>query len=274
MVSVFHRALSSITRLAQRQNTHGPEAPNGQCIYAIGDIHGERQCLDSLLAAISADFHQRFNEQDVRKIIIFLGDYIDRGPDSRGVLDILCRLAAESRAGDGPACRFLCGNHETALLDFLADPVAEAEWLSYGGAETLASYGIRASTGITAPARCRALRDSLAERLPEAHRTFLDQLEPMVVLGDYAFVHAGIRPGIALERQRPEDLQRIREPFLSSHRRHPKVIVHGHTPVAEAQILPNRIAVDTGAYATGSLSAANLYGLEAKILTVARRPGY
>ena len=252
----------------QRKVATSPEAPSGQCIYAIGDIHGERRCLELLLDAIAADHRLRFPGGEARPVMVFLGDYVDRGPDSRGVLDVLCRLAAESAAGSGPACRFLCGNHETAMLDFLADPTAGAEWLSFGGAETLASYGIRASTGIFAPARCLTLRDSLADKLPRLHRTFLETLEPMAVLGDYAFVHAGIRPGVALERQRAEDLQRIRDPFLSSRRHHGKMIVHGHTPVDEPQILPNRIAIDTGAYATGTLAAARLHGPEVGILKV------
>ena len=245
-----------------------PTVPDGWRIYAIGDVHGESQCLKRLLSEITTDCRKKSKDGSERPAFIFLGDYVDRGPDSRGVLDILCQLAASGAEGEGPLCRFLCGNHETALLDFLANPVAGAGWLSYGGAETLASYGIRGSFGISDAIRCRALRDSLQERLPAAHRAFLEALEPMVILGDYVFVHAGVQPGVPLARQRSDDLQCIREPFLSSQRYHGKVVVHGHTPVTEPQILPNRIAVDTGAYATGVLAAVCLYKAEKSVLQV------
>jgi len=243
-----------------------PSAPDGVCLYAIGDVHGERRCLERLLAVIARDAEEHRVEDGLQPLLVFLGDYVDRGPDSRGVLDLLCARAAASAAGTGPACRFLLGNHEAAMLDFLRNPADGAEWLSYGGAEALASYGVRASVGIVSAARCRTLRDSLEERLPEEHRAFLESLEPMAVLGDYAFVHAGIRPGVPLERQRLEDLLWIREPFLSSPRPHGKVVVHGHTVTDVPQILPNRIGLDTGAYATGVLSAVALHGTHRRIL--------
>jgi len=268
MGSFFHRVSDVLRQGFPRQETVCPAAPDGWCIYAVGDVHGERKCLELMLAAIAGDHRQRCDAGRERPVLVFLGDYIDRGPDSRGVLDTLSRLKAAAAAGSGPVCRFLCGNHEAAMRDFLADPVAGAEWLSYGGAETLGSYGIRASTGVFDPVRCRTLRDSLEERLPGAHRSFLDGLEPMVSLGDYVFVHAGVRPGVPLERQRVEDLQWIREPFLSSRRFHGKVVVHGHTPVDEPQILGNRIAIDTGAYATGTLAAISLIGTEIGVLKV------
>lgn len=243
-----------------------PAAPDGLCLYAIGDIHGERRCLERLLAAIGEDAGRRQAEDGLQPVLVFLGDYVDRGPDSRGVLDRLCAMAAEAAAGTGPACRFLLGNHEAAMLDFLREPAAGAQWLSYGGAEALASYGVRASVGIADAARCRALRDALEERMPEEHRAFIESLELMAVFGDYVFVHAGVRPGVSLERQRPDDLLWIREPFLSSPRRHEKVVVHGHTVVDEPQILPNRIGLDTGAYATGVLTAVALHGTHQRTL--------
>ena len=243
-----------------------PRAPDGLCVYAVGDVHGMRRELERLLALIEADAARMQGEGGLEPLIVFLGDYVDRGPDSRGVLDRLCGLEARCRAGAGIACRFLAGNHEAAMLDFLKEPAAGAEWLSYGGAETLASYGVRASVGTSDPARCRALRDALEERLPEEHRRFLEALEPMAVLGDYAFVHAGIRPGQPLERQRPQDLLWIREPFLSSARRHGKIIVHGHTVVDAPEFQPNRVAIDTGAYATGVLTALALYGENRRVV--------
>lgn len=240
--------------------------PKGLCVYAVGDVHGQCRELDRLLATIEADAARRRDESGAEPLVVFLGDYVDRGPDSRGVLDRLCDLDARLDAGTGIACRFLTGNHEAAMLAFLDEPAANTEWLAYGGVETLGSYGVRASVGTTDAARCRALRDALAESLPDGHRRFLKELEPMVVLGDYAFVHAGIRPGLPLDRQCREDLLWIREPFLSSPRRHEKVIVHGHTVVERLEIRHNRIAVDTGAYATGVLTALVLDGTERDVL--------
>lgn len=252
-------------------------APAGLCVYAIGDVHGQSRALDRLLDRIGEDFAAMRTAIDadaaIRSgdagditdaLIVFLGDYVDRGPDSRGVLDRLCTLAS----GSALPCRFLLGNHEASMLEFLENPAAAAEWLSYGGVETLGSYGIRASVGTADPVRCRALRDALADRLPEEHLAFLKGLEPMIQLGDYAFVHAGIRPGVPLDRQRREDLLWMREPFLSSRLHHGKVVVHGHTVVEQPLFLSNRIAVDTGAYATGVLTALVLHGATQRALNV------
>ncbi|HYE01531.1 MAG TPA: metallophosphoesterase family protein [Alphaproteobacteria bacterium] len=240
--------------------------PEGLCVYAIGDVHGERRCLDRMLAAIAADGAPGGRGAGLQPILVFLGDYVDRGPDSRGVLDRLCELAAAAAAGAGPSCRFLLGNHESAMLGFLAEPAAHANWLEFGGMETLLSYGVRAPLGLGGPARLAALRDGLAAALPEAHRRLLAGLERMAEVGDYVFVHAGIRPGVPLDRQAEEDLLWIREPFLSATRHHGKCVVHGHTIVERPALLPNRIAVDTGAYATGLLTAVALHGTERRII--------
>lgn len=231
-----------------------PTMAEGLRVYAVGDIHGELALLDRLLGLIAQDAARR---PDRRAVLVFLGDYIDRGPDSRGVLDRLI-----GGTPPGMEARFLAGNHEAALLDFIADPVANARWLGFGGAEALASYGVRASVGVRERARLKALRDQLLDRLPDAHRRFLAGLEDWASYGDYAFVHAGVMPGRALKRQRRDDLLWLREPFLSSPLRHEKIIVHGHTIVETPEIHPNRIAVDTGAYATGVLSAVVLDGPE------------
>jgi len=236
--------------------------PAGWRVYAIGDVHGECRCLRSLLAMIAED---AAGLQGVRPLLVFLGDYIDRGPDSRDVLELLRQVAAAQDDG-GPACRFLLGNHEVAMLEFLRDPVAGAGWLNFGGAEALVSYGVRASVGVAGAERCRTMRDQLLERLPAAHLAFLKALEPMAVLGDYLFVHAGVRPGVELDRQTPDDLLWIREPFLSSRRDHGKVVVHGHSIVEQPLFLANRIGLDTGAYATGRLTALRLEGEERAIL--------
>jgi serine/threonine protein phosphatase 1 len=236
------------SRWRQPPPAESPRVPDGLRVYAIGDIHGHREALDRLLEMIAEDI-ARHGTDDVTPVIVFLGDYIDRGCDSQGVIERLVRGPL-----DGVACRFLLGNHEAVLLQFLEQPAAAAEWLEYGGVETLASYGLRASVGIREAARCTALRDRFLENLPDDHRAFFGALEPMVVLGDYVFVHAGIRPGRRLHRQRPDDLLWIREPFLSDPRRYEKVVVHGHTVVDQAELGGNRIGIDTGAYVTGVLT--------------------
>lgn len=236
---------------------HAPTVPDDMRVYAIGDIHGERNLLDLLYEMI---------EQDAKSIlaaggtavIVHLGDYIDRGPDSRGVVD---RLTTPL---NGCERRFLLGNHEMALLRFLAAPETGIEWLRYGGAETLASYGVAPTLGDDA--RMRRLAAALRERMPESHRAFLEKLEPYVVIGDYAFVHAGVAPGAPLERQSLDALLWMREPFLSSSAWHGRVIVHGHTIADAPEDLFNRIGVDTGAYASGVLTCVALQGAERRFI--------
>jgi len=232
--------------------------PDGAVVYAVGDVHGERRLLDGLLEAIAADAAALPPGTD--RHLVFIGDYVDRGLESRSVLDLL--------TGDplpGFRKRFLLGNHEASMLHFLEDPQGGGAWLEFGGLETLASYGVAASVA-PGPAKRAALRDRLDAALPAAHRHFLRTLEHRVELGDYLFVHAGVRPGRALDRQVLEDLLWIREPFLSSARDHGKVVVHGHTVVEAPELLPNRIGIDTGAYATGVLTALVLAGTERRVL--------
>lgn len=250
--SLFARIRALFAPPSPSRAAESPAVPDGICLYAVGDIHGERGALDRLLTMIDQDRQRRSH---LRPLLVFLGDYVDRGADSCGVIERL-----SSGPLPGVECRFLLGNHEEAMLAFLDDPVANAEWLRFGGAETLASYGIPPSVGITDRTRCEALRDALAERLPTRHLEFLQGLEHLLVIGDYAFVHAGIAPGRRLDRQRQEDMLWIRTPFLSSTLRHDRVIVHGHTIVDEPEILFNRIAIDTGAYATGVLTGLVLFG--------------
>jgi serine/threonine protein phosphatase 1 len=239
-----------------------PRAPDGMRIYAVGDVHGHLGALERMLAAIAEDATQA-RRDGCLPLLVFLGDYVDRGADSRGVLDRL-----SGGALPGVDCRFLLGNHEAVLLDFLDEPANAAEWLDFGGVETLASYGVVASFGLRERGRCEAVRDRFAETLPEIHRAFLEGLEAMIVLGDYVFVHAGIRPGRRLDKQSLDDLLWIREPFLSDTRMHEKVVVHGHTVIDEPELLPNRICVDTGAYATGVLTAIVLQGDEQWLIQV------
>jgi serine/threonine protein phosphatase 1 len=239
-----------------------PCLPPGLAVYAIGDIHGRLDALDRLLALIDEDRHA-VRAEDVT--LIFLGDYVDRGPDSPGVIDRLLEISAR-----GVRTRFLLGNHEAALLAFLQDPSTGGAWLSYGGANTLLAYGVcwedvNAADGN--PECLERLSASLDRILPDEHRAFLVNLEWSVSIGDYHFVHAGVRPGVPLDRQDINDLLWIRVPFLESEAFHGKVVVHGHTIVSRPVFLPNRVAVDTGAFATGRLTAACFRGYEQRFLT-------
>lgn len=218
-------------------------------LYAIGDIHGRLDCLDALLARIAEDAGAQPPAAD--QALVFLGDYIDRGPDSRGVID---RLLAGPPAGF--AARYLKGNHEAALLRFLDEPGFMATWRQFGAAETLASYGVAMpplSAGADAYVK---LRDAFAAALPAAHIRFFQNLKLTLRAGRTLFVHAGIRPRIPLSAQAEDDLLSIREPFLSYRGDLGVRVVHGHTPSERATIGANRICVDTGAYATGVLSCA------------------
>ena len=228
-----------------------PEArgPEGLRIYAIGDIHG---CLDALveMAQRVADDLSARPADDWR--LVFMGDYVDRGPDSAGVLAWLAE-----RAGD-PRQITLLGNHDAMLRDFLADAEVPrfGTWLGNGGVATVQSYriGPEGFAGLDNAYGRETLRGMLEAAMPEAERALLGSLELSVRFGDFLFVHAGIRPGIAFEAQSAEDLIWIREPFLDSAEDLGAVVVHGHTPVGAVELHPNRIAVDTGAVFGGTLS--------------------
>ena len=238
-----------------------PAIPDGLRVYAVGDIHGENRLLERLLEVIRADAADHPPEAT---IVVFLGDYIDRGPDSRAVLDILT-------GNPLPGCRvhYLAGNHEAALVDFLGGHAGGMDWLAFGGMETVASYGLSPPRTPTQALLAR-LRAELPDRMPSAHLAFLHGLDHSCIIGDYGFVHAGIRPGLAFADQSPVDLLRIREPFLSDPRPHDHVIVHGHTITGTPEQRPNRIGIDTGAYATGVLTALRLAGTEQGFLQVRR----
>jgi diadenosine tetraphosphatase ApaH/serine/threonine PP2A family protein phosphatase len=227
---------------------HGgaPRGKEGARAYAIGDIHGRLDLLDRLLERIEADAAARPRR---RNFIIFLGDLVDRGPDSAGVVE---RLRTYRPGFATPI--FLAGNHEEVLLRLLAgDRDILASWLKFGGAECAQSYGLD-------PDAFRRLEEDAALQLlqakvPRAHAEFLASFADTFRFGDYLFVHAGIRPGIAVEEQNRFDLRWIREPFLSDVKEHGVVVVHGHTIVGRVEERPNRIAIDTGAYHSGVLTA-------------------
>jgi serine/threonine protein phosphatase 1 len=199
-----------------------------------------------------------------RATTVLLGDYIDRGPDSRGVL---ARLAA----GQFPTeTLFLRGNHEAMLLDFLADPGTAMQWSEYGGLETMHSYGVDVR-GLRQGSSVFEARDALRAALPASHLAFITATKLWHTSGDYFFCHAGVRPDLPLEAQRAEDLLWIREAFLQSNATFGKMIVHGHTPTIEPDIRPNRINIDTGAYVTGRLSCLVLEADTRRFLTAGPR---
>ncbi len=230
-----------------------PETPSGVVVWAIGDIHGRLDLLRPLVEAIMADADAAAAD---RKVVIFLGDYVDRGPDSCGVVRYLAGLPADR----GIEWRFLKGNHEEAMLDFLANPGAGARWCEYGGDAALKSYGLRPPDLRHRKEAWARVAADLDHALPARERTFLEELELSITVGDYFFAHAGARPGQPLEQQSAHDLMWIRNSFLDSEVGFDKVVVHGHTPTREVHVDSRRIGVDTKAYASGVLSAVRLAG--------------
>ena len=194
--------------------------------------------------------------------LVFLGDYVDRGLESRRCVDLL--LEAEGGAFE---THFLKGKHDDALLEFLSNPASGAHWLRKGGAETLFSYGVQAPANRSSARDLTRVAEALRAAMPATHLDFFRRLKLHVRFGDYLFVHAGLKPGVALEKQRKTDLVSIREPFLKSRDQWPCVIVHGHSPVERFYRDTRRIAVDTGAYATGRLSAVCLDGDAVRLLS-------
>jgi serine/threonine protein phosphatase 1 len=244
--------------------------PAGTRIYAIGDIHGRLDVLGRLLELIEQD---DIGRGPARGIIIFLGDYVDRGPDSKGVVDWLINLQRRrdllSRDGSEHAplrfdLLFLKGNHEKLLLSFLDNPASGRSWLQIGGDATLVSYGLEDDVveealrqGQPGLIKASAMFRTL---LPDDHLEFYEKLELFYRTGDYFFVHAGVKPGAGLDRQREEDMLWIRDKFLNWPDDFGAVVVHGHTPVLKPENLHNRIGIDTYAFLTGKLTAVGLEG--------------
>ena len=233
-------------------------APNGLRLYAIGDIHGRADLLDQMAARIAEDLTRTPAHST---ITIFLGDYIDRGPRSAEVLE---RLATGSFPTPIVALR---GNHEAMLLDFLGDPASLDAWRRHGGLTTLHAYGVNIEA-VMRGVDFEAAQQELSARLPAHHLDFLLQTRSYHRAGDYFFCHAGVRPGTPLDRQQDIDLLSIRDEFLTSDADYGGVVVHGHSPVDTPQVLPNRIGLDTGAYATGILTCLCLEGAERRFLQV------
>jgi serine/threonine protein phosphatase 1 len=229
-------------------------------IYAIGDVHGRHDLLSDLARRIEADLAA----QPMKAVAVFVGDYVDRGPHSAAVLE---RLSGGWFPTPVIALR---GNHEEMFLRFLEDPATLSEWRRNGGLETWRSYGVNVVTGMRGEAFAEARRTLLAA-LPPSHLQFLRETRLSVSYGDYFFCHAGVRPGVALESQRADDLMWIRDGFLRFERPFGKVVVHGHTPVAKPDVRANRINIDTGAFATSVLTCLALEGTERRFLTVGAR---
>ena len=253
-MTAFTRAAESLfTMLAARKTKDlSAKLPPGQRLYAIGDIHGRMDCLTDLLEKIA--LHRRSYKGHVT--IVFLGDYIDRGPSSREVLSLLSdKNLAEALLAD--EIIFLRGNHEDVLLHFLEDPTIGPEWATFGGLDTLASYKALSHLP-SSSSEWAAVSKSLSNAIPLEHQEFLRATTFSFSKGGYFFAHAGLQPGIALEHQRPRDLMWIRDTFTHDRRNHGAVVVHGHCPANAPQSRHNRIGIDTGAYASGRLTSLAL----------------
>jgi serine/threonine protein phosphatase 1 len=227
-----------------------PKLPAGIRIYAVSDIHGCADLLQDVFAAID---HHLARTRPMRTLHVFLGDYIDRGPASRQTIDLLIERSRRHES------IFLKGNHEAFLFEVLQDASRLEAWKEYGGVQTLMSYGLAPSMK---PDRREQheLVQALLHGMPEHHRRFFSNLRSSFFCGDFFFAHAGVKPGVPLRQQREEDLLWIRDEFLQSEEDFGKFVVHGHTPVPKPEIRPNRINIDTGAYATGILTLLTIQG--------------
>jgi len=235
-----------------------PSVPAGLRIYAIGDVHGRLDLLDRLLETIHGDASRARDQTAIR---VFLGDYIDRGPDSAGVIARLTELQERD-----PHAIFLRGNHEQMLLDFLNDPNCYQAWCKLGGEQTLLSYDVMPPL-FEEESVSQDVHGAFSLALPKQHLKFIASTKYIHVEGDYLFVHAGIRPQTHLSEQDPQDLMWIREEFLSSSNKFEKIVVHGHSGQKTPAVRPNRIGIDTLAYKTGNLTALVLEGTKRRFIT-------
>jgi serine/threonine protein phosphatase 1 len=237
-----------------------PQMPEGRRVYAVGDVHGRADLLINLIQQLTEDVARGGFEG--RPILIFLGDYVDRGFQSKEVINVL--LGGMLSPFE---TYFLKGNHESAMQQFLVDPGIGPKWAEFGGVETLVSYGVRPPRSRTSAEEWLNASRELRSSMPPEHIQFLDSLDLSVRVGDYVFVHAGVRPGVPLEEQVEQDLLWIREEFLEDRTPLGAVIVHGHTPSTRPYIDSRRIGIDTGAYLSGKLTAAKFQGGSVEFIT-------
>jgi serine/threonine protein phosphatase 1 len=230
--------------------------PDGTRVYCVGDIHGRDDLLEKMAERVKADMEGRSFDHVTT---VFLGDYVDRSFGSMRVLERLSR-------SEWPTPMIaLAGNHEELLMTFLSDEGVLEAWRHLGGLETLHSYGVDVGLGM-GKREFKKIKAEFAKRFPEQHRQFLETLKTSKAIGDYFFCHAGVRPGVPLDRQHRDDLLNIRGPFLFSEAEHGKLVVHGHTPSVTPEIRPNRIGIDTAAYATNRLTCLVLEADERRFL--------
>ncbi len=230
-------------------------------VYAIGDVHGRVDLLMELLDRIGGDDWRRKQRDDTT--LVLLGDYIDRGPNSREVIDFIIKLREQ-----WPSVTCLMGNHEQVFQMAIQGDEQAVRFFTrqgVGGRETLMSYGARADELDRMSAT--ELWEWIDQAVPQAHKDFLASLNSMAIIGDYAFVHAGIQPGVPMEEQEETDLYWIRDTFLEDEAPHPYMIVHGHSIRESVERRSNRIGIDTGAYATGRLTAIGLEGTDCWFLS-------
>jgi serine/threonine protein phosphatase 1 len=238
--------------------------PPGACVYAVGDIHGRADLLAEMHRLIAEDAATL--TPGTGKLVVYLGDYVDRGLESRQVIDFLI-----NRPLEGFQAVHLLGNHDAWLLSFLVDPAIGPVWLRYGGDATVHSYGVQFAVAQDDPRFHEQLQQRLRQRIPRRHVEFLQSLELSFESGDYLFVHAGVDPARPLHQQTADDLLWIREPFLNSRRDLGCVVVHGHTVESEPIVRANRIGIDTGACWTGCLTCLVLEEDQFRFLTTGTR---
>jgi serine/threonine protein phosphatase 1 len=248
--TMFSRFLKSSAKVAAPA---APSTPDDTAVWAIGDIHGRLDLLEPLIESVLADADM---QRVGRKVVVFLGDYIDRGPDSRGVIQFLLSIPLDREI----EWRFLKGNHEETMLRFLDDSTVGEQWCQYGGGATLRSFGLSVPQMRHKPETWSHLSADLNHKLSAKERTFLDGLELSIEIGDYFFSHAGARPGRALSQQSADDLMWIRRTFLDSQVEFERVVVHGHTPSLKVHSDRRRLGIDTKAYESGVLTAVRLVG--------------
>lgn len=236
--------------------------PDGERFYVIGDIHGRHDLFSQLVAAIEAD---DVAAGEAKTTIVLLGDLVDRGPDSAGVIRLARQLQQRREV------RLLAGNHEEMFLESFENEDVLRHFLKHGGRETILSYGVDRMQYNNA--ELHDLQDMMIAAVPREDRDFLAGFDEYLVAGDYLFVHAGIDPALPLEEQKRRDMLWIRERFLRHGAAHPHMVVHGHSISEDVDERSNRIGLDTGAYRTGRLTALVLEGTSRRYIQAVEEDG-